>query len=343
MARTVRFHETGGPEVLRVDEVPETDPGPGEVRIRVEAIGLNRAEVMLREGIYHERPVFPSRIGYEAAGVVEAVGEGVTRVREGERIATVPSFALSQTRQGVYGESATVPAEIAAPYPAALTPAQGAALWMAYLTAYGALVHYGRLGPEDAVVVTAASSSVGTAAIQIAGAQGATVIATTRTAAKKAALSGLGADHVVATEEEDLAARVMEITGGGARVVFDPIAGPLLTTLCGAAAPYGTIYEFGALHPGETAYPLMPMLAKSLTIVGYQVLDFVRDDARFANGAGLHLRGPGERRTRARNRPGVPAGTDRGRPPLHGIQRPMRQDRGHCLSMPCGSCRRIAR
>ena len=285
MARIVRFHETGGPDVLRLDEVPEVDPGAGEVRMRVEAIGLNRAEVMLREGIYHEQPVFPSRIGYEAAGVVEAVGAGVTRVKEGDRIATVPSFALSQTRQGVYGESATVPAEIAEPYPAALSPAEGASLWMAYLTAYGALVHYGNLGPDDAAIVTAASSSVGLAAIQIARASGATVIATTRTAAKKEALLGLGADHVVATDEEDLPARVTEITGGaGARVTFDPIAGPLLTTLCGAAAPYGTIYEYGALYPGETAYPLMPMLAKSLTIVGYQVLDFVRDEARFAAG-----------------------------------------------------------
>ena len=285
MARIVRFHETGGPDVLRVDEVPEVDPGPGEVRIRVEAIGLNRAEVMLREGIYHEQPIFPSRIGYEAAGVVEAVGEGVTGVNEGDRIATVPSFALSQTRQGVYGESATVPAEIAEPYPAALSPTQGATLWMAYLTAYGALVHYGQLCSDDAVIVTASSSSVGLAAIQIAKERGATVIATTRTSAKRDALLGLGADHVVATEEEDLPARTMEITGGaGAGVTFDPIAGPLLTTLCGAAAPYGTIYEYGALHPGETAYPLMPMLAKSLTIVGYQVLDFVRDEARFAAG-----------------------------------------------------------
>ena len=285
MARIVRFHETGGPDVLRVDEVPEVDPGPGEVRIRVEAIGLNRAEVMLREGIYHEQPVFPSRIGYEAAGVVEAVGAGVTSVKEGDRIATVPSFALSQTRQGVYGESATVPAEIAEPYPAALSPAEGASLWMAYLTAYGALVHYGQLCSDDAVIVTASSSSVGLAAIQIAKERGATVIATTRTSAKRDALLGHGADHVVATEEEDLPARTMEITGGaGARLTFDPIAGPLLTTLCGAAAPYGTIYEYGALHPGETAYPLMPMLAKSLAIVGYQVLDFVRDEARFAAG-----------------------------------------------------------
>ena len=285
MPRIVFFHETGGPDVLRVEEAPAIPPGPGEVQLRVEAIGLNRAECMLREGIYHEQPVFPSRIGYEAAGVVEAVGEGVTGVSEGTRIATVPSFALSQTRQGVYGESATVPAEIVRPYPAALSPAEGASLWMAYLTAHGALVHYGRIGPEDAVVVTAASSSVGIAAIQIARERGATVIATTRTGAKRDALLGFGADHVVATEEEDLPARVMEITGGGgARVVFDPIAGPLLTTLCGACASYGTIYEYGALHPGETVYPLMPMLAKSLSIVGYQVLDFVRDEARFAAG-----------------------------------------------------------
>ena len=283
MPRIVFFHETGGPDVLRVEEAPAVPPGPGEVQLRIEAIGLNRAECMLREGIYHEQPVFPSRIGYEAAGVVEAVGAGVTGVSVGERIATVPSFALSQTRQGVYGESATVPAEIVRPYPAALTPSEGAALWMAYLTAYGALVHYGSLGPDDAAVVTAASSSVGIAAIQIARERGATVIATTRHSAKKALLSGHGADHVVATEEEDLPARVMEITGGaGARIVFDPIAGPLLTTLCGAAAPYGTIYEYGALHPGGTDYPLMPMLAKSLTITGYQVLDFVRDEARFA-------------------------------------------------------------
>lgn len=283
MPRTVFFHETGGPEVLRVEEAPAVAPGPGEVRIRVEAIGLNRAECMLREGIYHEQPVFPSRIGYEAAGVVEAVGAGVTGVSEGERIATVPSFALSQTRQGVYGESATVPAEIVRPYPAALSPAEGAALWMAYLTAHGALVHYGRIRPDDAVVITAASSSVGIAAIQIARAEGATVIATTRRSDKKAVLAGYGADHVVATEEEDLPARVMDITAGaGARVIFDPVAGPLLATLCGACAPYGTIYEYGALHPGETVYPLMPMLAKSLTITGYQVLDFVRDEARFA-------------------------------------------------------------
>jgi NADPH:quinone reductase-like Zn-dependent oxidoreductase len=282
MVRIVRFHEIGGPEVLCLDQVPENDPGPGEVRIRVEAIGLNRAEIMLREGVYHEQPIFPSRIGYEAAGVVDAVGEGVRAPKKGERVATVPSFALSQTQQGVYGESAVVPAEVAVPYPTNLSSIQGAAIWMQYLTAYGALVHYGRLGSDDVALITAASSSVGIAAIQIAKDCGATAIATTRHSSKRAALLDIGAEYVVATEEEDLLERVMEITdGSGARIAFDPVAGPMLTTLATAAAPYGTIFEYGALHTAKTDYPLMPMLAKSLTIVGYQVLDYVLDPARF--------------------------------------------------------------
>jgi len=285
MARIVRFYETGGPEVLRLDEIPAGDPGPGEIRIKIEAIGLNRAEIMLREGVYHEQPAFPSRIGYEAAGMVDAVGAGVNTLQEGDRVATVPSFALSQTRQGVYGESALVPAEVAVPYPASLSPAQGAALWMQYLTTYGALVHYGALGKDDTALITAASSSVGIAAIQVAKACGATVIATTRRSTKISALLEHGADHVIATEEEDLPARVMEIThGDGARITLDPIAGPLLTSLCAAAAHHGTIFEYGALHPGKTDYPLMPMLAKSLTITGYQVLEFVQDPERLSAG-----------------------------------------------------------
>jgi NADPH2:quinone reductase len=172
---------------------------------------------------------------------------------------------------------------VAIPSPASLSPIHGASIWMQYLTAYGALVHYGDLGPGDVALITAASSSVGIAAIQIAKQRGARVIATTRQAGKKAALQDIGADYIVATEEEDLAARVMEITdGGGARIALDPIAGPMLTALCAAAAPHGTIFEYGALHSGETVYPLMPMLAKSLTIVGYQVLDFVLDPERFS-------------------------------------------------------------
>jgi len=284
MARIVRFYKTGGPEVLRLEEVPDTAPGPGEVRLRIEAIGLNRAEVMLRQGVYHEQPKFPSRIGYEAAGVIEELGTGVEGITVGERVATVPSFALSQTRQGVYGESATVPAEIVLAYPPELSPVDGAALWMQYLTAHGALADYGGLSATDTVLITAASSSVGIAAIQVAKACGAKVIASTRSSTKKAALLSQGADHVIASEEENLPSRVLEITGGeGVRIVFDPIAGPVLAQLAAATSPYGTIYEYGALHPNEAVYPIMPMLAKSLTITGYQVLDYVREPVRLEN------------------------------------------------------------
>ena len=94
MARIVRFHETGGPEVLRLDQVPERDPGPGEVRLKIEAIGLNRAEVMLREGVYHEQPIFPSRIGYEAAGVVTNLAGGWIGARSGLRTTLVAGLGI---------------------------------------------------------------------------------------------------------------------------------------------------------------------------------------------------------------------------------------------------------
>ena len=283
MAKIVRFYKTGGPEVLVIDNIPDHEPGPGEVRLKVEAIGLNRAEAMLRQGIYHEKPVFPSRIGYEASGIVDAIGDGVTNINLGERVSTIPSFELSQTRQGVYGESAVIPATIVTSNPKNLSPSEEAAIWMPFLTAYGALMYYGRLTENDTALITAASSSVGIAAIQVAKACGARVIATTRHSNKKNAISKIGADYVIATGEENLFKNVEKITGGkGARLVFDPIAGPMLEQLCSVTSPHGKIFEYGALHTGETEYPLMPMLAKSLTITGYQVLDFVTNPTRFA-------------------------------------------------------------
>ena len=153
-------------DVLQLDEVIEREPRSGEVRIRVEAIGLNRAEVMFRRGEYLEDPNFPSRIGYEAAGTVEAVGDDVEHIQVGDRVSTIPSFSMGE--YGVYGETAVVPAYAIASYPDNLTAEQGAAIWMQYITAYGALIHYGKLQAEQTVLITAASSSVGLAAIQIA-------------------------------------------------------------------------------------------------------------------------------------------------------------------------------
>jgi NADPH:quinone reductase-like Zn-dependent oxidoreductase len=283
MPKIVRLHATGDAEVLKVEELPLTEPGDGEVRLKVEAIGLNRAEVMYRRGQYLETPGLPSRIGYEAAGTIDAVGPGVSGLKVGDRVSTIPSFSMG--KYGVYGESAIVPAYAAAAYPDTLTPVEGAAIWMQYLTAFGALMEYGQITAHDTVLITAASSSVGLAAIQITRAAGAAAIATTRGADKKPFLLEAGADHVIVTDEEELADRVMAITSGeGARVVFDPVAGPFLEKLAAAAAPGATIFEYGALAPAPTPFPLFLALAKGLTVRGYTLFEIVRDAQKLARG-----------------------------------------------------------
>lgn len=272
--KIVRFHKTGAADVLQIEEMPLPEPGPGEVRLRVKAIGLNRAEVLFRMGQYLVAPKLPSKIGYEASGVVEAVGEGVDASLVGQTRSTVPAFMADA--YGVYGEVAIVPVDAVAEYPASLTPEEGTSIWMQYLTAYGALVHYGKVTKGDFVLITAASSSVGIAAIEIVKAEGAVSIATTRTSAKKDELLKLGADFVIATEEEDLVARVKEITGGkGARVIFDPIGGPGLEKLAEVAAASGTIFEYGALAMEATPFPLLTVLSKHLTIKGYTLFEVV--------------------------------------------------------------------
>ena len=283
MPKIVRFHATGDADVLRLEDLPLAEPGDGEVRLKVEAIGLNRAEVMFRRGQYLENPELPSRLGYEAAGVVDAVGPGAGGVRIGDRVSTIPSFAMG--RYGVYGESAIVPAYAVAPYPDTLSAVEGAAIWMQYLTAFGALIEFGQLQADACVVITAASSSVGLAAIQITRAAGALAIATTRGADKRQFLLDAGADQVIVTDEEDLAAKVMSLTSGkGANILFDPVAGPLVEKLADAAAPGATLFEYGALSPAPTPFPLFPALAKGLTLRGYTLFEIVRDPARLARG-----------------------------------------------------------
>src|SRR5271166_3396496 len=117
MARVVRFHKTGGPEVLQIDEVDVGAPGAGELRLRVHALGLNRAEAMFRAGMYLEQPTLPARLGYEAAGTVEAVGAGVTGFAVGDKVSTIPGFSMNH--YGVYGEQAIIPAATAVKLPSA--------------------------------------------------------------------------------------------------------------------------------------------------------------------------------------------------------------------------------
>jgi NADPH:quinone reductase-like Zn-dependent oxidoreductase len=281
MPKIVRFHQTGGPENLKTEELPQRQPGKGEVRLRVQAIGLNRAESMFYHGQYVEEPHLPAGLGYEAAGVVEAVGPDVDAGWIGKQVATVPAFSMNE--YPMVGDEVIAPAFALGEYPANLSPVEGAAIWMQYVTAYGALIGIAQLTKGDFVIISAASSSVGLAAIQIAKAEGAVSIATTRTSGKKAELTALGAEHVIATDEEDLVARVMEITGGkGARVIFDPVAGPFLETLAQAAAHGGIIFQYGWLSMEPTPFPLVTALVKGLSIRGYILMEFTQDPERLA-------------------------------------------------------------
>lgn len=282
--RYVRFHATGGPEVLRIDTGTVGEPGPGELRVAVEAIGLNRAEAAFRAGQYLEQPQLPARLGVEASGIVEAIGASVEGFSPGDAVCVLPAFSMN--RYGVYAERAIVPANAVIARPAGLSALDAAALWMAYLTAWGALIDIGDLAPGDAVLIPAASSSVGLAALQIARIVGARPIAITRDASKRAALFAHGAEKVVVSGGDNLAAELREASGGGAKLAFDPVAGPGILPLAEALAPGGTLVLYGNLsgEAAATPFPFFGAVGKGLALRGYLVFEVLRDPARLARG-----------------------------------------------------------
>jgi NADPH:quinone reductase-like Zn-dependent oxidoreductase len=289
MTQVVRIHKTGGPEVLQLEDMEVGQPGPGEIRISVQAIGLNRSEALFRAGVYLVPPKLPTLIGYEAAGTVDVLGPGVQGFAPGERVCVIPSYRLGE--YGVYGEQAIVPARSVIAAPPELPPVQAASIWMQYLTAF-AIVEVGKVGIGDYVLIPAASSSVGLAAIQLANWAGAIPIAATRHATKAAALKAQGAQHVVATAESDFVADVMRITGGrGARVVFDPVGGPWVEKLANAMAEEGILFIYGSLSGQPTPYPHWPAALKGLSLRGWVASSIWNKPERFARARELILRG----------------------------------------------------
>jgi NADPH:quinone reductase-like Zn-dependent oxidoreductase len=296
MTRVVRIHETGGPEVLKFEDLDLGVPRAGEVRIRVEAIGLNRSEAMYRRGAYPIPPKLPSPMGYEACGILEAAGPGVEGFAVGERVCVLPSYRLGE--YGVYGEQAIVPARSVLKAPPGLTPVQAASIWMQYFTAF-AIVEFGKIGLGDYVLIPAASSSVGLAAIQLANWTGAVPIAATRHSTKAQALIEQGAKHVVATAETDLVTEVQRITGGkGARVIFDPVGGPFVEKLAAAAAEEGIIFIYGGLSGEATPYPHWPAALKGLSLRGWVASSIWGKPERFARVRDVILQGLASQRLR---------------------------------------------
>src|SRR5229473_5145030 len=280
MSRTIKFAKAGGPEVLEFVNKEVAAPGPAEVRIKVKAIGINRAESMWRNDKYIETPVtYPAGLGYEAAGTVDAVGRDVTGVAVGDTVSTIPAFSMNQ--YFTYGEVVLVPNYAVVKHPKSLSFIEAASVWMMFITAYGALVFDAQVKKGDFVIIPAASSSVSLAAIQIANYAGATPIALTRTSDKKKRLHEAGAAHVVATQEQDMVAEVMRITNGhGARIAFDPVGGADFPKLIAALTNQGIAYIYGALSEDDTPIPVLEMIRKMATVKGYSVRLVIGDEAR---------------------------------------------------------------
>jgi len=272
MSKTVVFHEAGTPEVLKVEQVKVSYPGPQEVRILVKSIGINRADAMYRQGMYIENPIFPAQLGYEAAGIVEAVGSEVSNVSVGDVVNVIPGFSLHNYTS--YGEYILMPAYAVHQYPVNLSYDEAASLWTSYSTMYGMIINSGKLKSGEFVVINAASSSAGLAAIQITNYAGGIAIALTTSAKKKEALLKAGASHVIVTSEEDIATAVLKITKNvGAHIILDPVVGAKFSNLLSSVAENGKVFVYGALSHEPASFPAFDVLMKTPTIRGYSAIE----------------------------------------------------------------------
>jgi len=282
------FESTGDVEVLHVKTVPDPEPGPGEVVVRVEAVGVNRLDLMMREGRVPARPM-PHIAGSEVAGTVVAVGAGVTRPL-GQRVAVAPYLFCGQCEsclaghetvclkgdilglgsQGGYAEYVVVADHSLIPIPDGVSAEQAAAVTLSTITAWHMLVDKVRIRPGDWVLVWAAGSGVGSAAVQIAKMMGAKVIATAGQPAKvERAMAELGADYGIDYSREDVGLRVRELTQKrGVDVVFEHLGQQTLPTSVRALAREGRIVTCGTLTGNCAEIDVWTLFAKELQIVG---------------------------------------------------------------------------
>ncbi len=279
MHRDWVIHDYSGFEGLKLEKFPDEEPGPGEVRLRVEAFALNWGDMDLMEDRYSfSFASFPARIGMEAAGIVDAVGPGVQGIDIGERYCTLPHF---YGNRGASGESVVVAARYLTPAPAGLSAVESASIWMQYLTAYFPVVELAGAAPGRAILVTAATSTAGTAALEIGRLFGATMIGTTRFEYNRAYLESAGADHVIVTgaSNEGLADELRQLTDGhGIDAAFDAIGGGLMNHYAGALAKDARIFFYGMLDKDIPQIPYPAMFQSNALFQAYSLFNYVEND-----------------------------------------------------------------
>ncbi|HEX4359994.1 MAG TPA: NADPH:quinone oxidoreductase family protein [Pseudonocardia sp.] len=262
--RAWQVSELGEPaDVLKLVELPQPSPGPGQAVVRVAAVACNFPDILLCQGRYQERPPLPFTPGMELAGEVVAVGEGVS-VRVGDKV-----MGQTGAHGGGYAEYATVPATHLWPWPEGMSAGQAAGMFVTYQTGYCALHRRARIQPGETLLVHAAAGGVGSAAVQLGKAAGATVIASAGGAEKCTVAKAQGADHVIDYSTEDLVARVKEITGGrGADVIYDPVGGDVFDASRKVVAFEGRILVIGFVAGRFADAPTNHVLVKNYAVVG---------------------------------------------------------------------------
>ena len=236
MNHAIRVHEVGGPEKMTWEEVPLPDPKPGEVLIRQKAVGLNYIDVYFRTGLY--KAPLPTGIGMEGAGDVEAVGDGVTDLKVGDRVAYAGSI-------GAYAEARCAPADRVVKIPDGIDYTTAAAMMLQGMTAQFLVKRTWPVKAGETILVHAAAGGVGSIVVQWAKALGATVIGVVSTPEKAALIKGLGADHALLTSE-NIVARVKEITGGAMLpVVYDSVGKDTFLTSLDCLRPFGLLISYG--------------------------------------------------------------------------------------------------
>ncbi|RYJ03324.1 MAG: quinone oxidoreductase [Acetobacteraceae bacterium] len=237
MNHAIRVHEHGGPEKLVWEEVPLPDPKPGEVLVRHKAVGLNYIDVYFRTGLY-KAPSMPVTVGMEGAGIIEAVGDGVTDLKVGDRVAYAGAL-------GAYAEARCAPADRLVKLPEGIDFTQGASMMLQGMTAQFLVKRTYAIKRGDTILVHAAAGGVGSIVVQWAKHLGATVIGVVSTPEKAALITSLGADHALLTSE-DIPARVREITGGAMLpVVYDSVGKDTFITSLDCLAPLGLMISYG--------------------------------------------------------------------------------------------------
>jgi NADPH2:quinone reductase len=276
--KAIRVHETGGPDVLKLEEVPDPQPGPGQVLVRVKAAGVNPVDTYIRAGGYAVKPPLPYTPGMDAAGDVEAVGEGVTRVSVGDRV------YVAGTLTGSYAERTLSNEPQVHPLPQHVSYSQGAAINVPYATAYRGLFQRAKAVAGESVLVHGASGGVGIASVQLARAAGMTVIGTAGTDKGRSLAAKEGAHHVLDHRAPNYLEEVVALTGGqGADVILEMLANVNLGNDLKALAKFGRVVVIG--NRGSVEINPRDAMGRDAAILGMTLMNASERDLKSIHAA----------------------------------------------------------